>query len=71
MSKRVENPARCLALGVIANAMHKAQRGDEEARQWLIGQDEWLDFWCDVANVGVQYLRERVEAITLQDEETA
>jgi hypothetical protein len=71
VAKDVDNPSRCLALGVLANAMQKATHGDVEARQWLMGQDEWLDFWCDLAEIDIRQLRQRVVAAVYQDEGTA
>ena len=50
----IENPARCLALAVIEQAIQ------DRAWLWVIGSSESLHFWCDAAAVNRECLAKAV-----------
>ena len=57
---------RCLGLHVLSKALQDAHRGSpsvtEKARLWILGDSVGLDWWCSLAGMNKEALRERLSS---------
>ena len=51
------NPEATLAAAVIGQALHDARRGDQDARAWLLDENDGMSFWADALSVEPEVIR--------------
>lgn len=54
---------RKLAAVVLLQAVKDGQRGDQEAREWLLSDDSAFPFWCAASGLNPARARRRVKSV--------